>query len=82
VALAVVTVALVRVTTGFLDFKDQRNAVARQDGRGHWVGADHKLCDHLLKAQHIKNEPRFGSGNETDALGIGWSDELSKRAAL
>ncbi len=70
----------VRLAAGVLDFKDKR--ASGQDGRGWWVGGDYRLGDHLLKAQYVENDPRYGADNGTKAFGVGWVYSLSKRSAL
>ena len=70
----------VRVVAGYLDFKDKRaNA---QDGRGAWLGAEYRLGPQLLKVQYVLNKPRYGTDNKTQALGVGWVYDLSRRSAL
>jgi predicted porin len=69
-----------RVVGGYLSFNDKRPA--NEDGRGFWIGADHRVENHVFKAQFIRNKPRSGSDNETDAFGVGWVYELSKRTAI
>jgi hypothetical protein len=36
----------------------------------------------LVKAQWLRNQPRYGANNRTDAYGVGWQYEFSKRTAL
>jgi len=69
-----------RVVVGYLDFSDKR--AANQDGKGYWIGGDYRIGNHLLKAQWVRNEPKYGSDNKTDAFGVGWQYDLSKRTAL
>jgi predicted porin len=69
-----------RVAAGWLHFNDKRPA--DQDGRGWWLGADYKLGANVFKAQYVQNKPRFGRDNQSEAFGIGWVYDLSRRTAL
>ncbi len=69
-----------RLYAGYLDFDDRRPASA--DGKGWWFGGDYRIGTHLLKAQWVRNEPRTGTDNRTDAYGLGWAVDLSRRSTL
>lgn len=69
-----------RLYAGYIDFDDRR--AASDDGKGYWVGSDYRIGSHLLKAQWVRNEPKSGVDNKTDAYGIGWAYELSRRSTL
>jgi len=70
----------VRVVAGYVDFKDKRPVAL--DGRGAWIGAEYRMGPQLIKLQYVLNEPRHGSDNKTQALGVGWVYDLSRRSAL
>ncbi len=73
----------VRVVAGYLDFKDKRRSgQGAQNGRGAWLGAEYRLGPQLLKVQYVLNQPRHGTDNKTQALGVGWVCDLSRRSAL
>jgi predicted porin len=68
------------VVAGLLSFDDKRPD--NQDGRGSWLGTAYRSGRHLVKAQWLRNQPRYGANNRTDAYGVGWQYEFSKRTAL
>lgn len=72
----------VRVVAGYVDFKDKRPVATALDGRGAWIGAEYRMGPQLLKLQYVLNKPRYGSDNKTQALGVGWVYDLSRRSAL
>ncbi len=74
------TLAPFRVVAGLLDVDDKRPA--NLDGKGFWMGGEYRIGAHLLKAQYVQNKPKYGSDNKTNAYGIGWAYDLSKRTAL
>jgi predicted porin len=68
------------VVAGVLAFDDRR--AANLDGRGYWIGAEYHFGSQLWKAQWVRNQPRYGADNRTDAYGLGWQYDFSKRTAV
>lgn len=56
--------------------------IAAEDGRGYWIGADWRNGRHVLRAQWVQNKPRYGVDNKTNAAGVGYSYEFSRRTQL
>lgn len=52
-----------RVLAGLMNVNDGR--AAAQDGRSYWIGGDYRIGKHLLRAQYVLNDPRFGADNES-----------------
>ena len=77
-----------RLYAGYLKGDDKRNvaAVSLHDGRGIWVGADYRIGANLLKAQWVNNEIDNNapgvSDFKTNAIGLGYQYDLSKRTAF
>ena len=69
-----------RVYAGFANVDDGR--AVNEDGRGYWLGGDYRMGAHLVRAQYVVNDPRSGSDNRTQALGVGYQFDLSRRTAL
>jgi len=74
------TLGALRLVSGYLDFKDKRPAA--MSGRSGWIGADYRLGPQLFKAQYIENRPGNEADSKTQAFGVGWVYDFSKRAAL
>jgi len=74
------TLGALRLVSGYVDFKDKRPAA--MSGRSAWVGADYRLGTQLFKAQYIQNRPSNDASSKTEALGVGWVCDFSKRTAL
>ena len=68
------------VFAGLIDVDDRRPE--NEDGRGYWLGGDYAFGAHVVRAQYIVNDPRFGKANRTQAFGVGYEYDLSKRTAL
>ena len=68
------------VYAGFLNVDDHRPA--NQDGRGYWLGGDYRMGRHLVRAQYVANDPQSGNADRTQAFGVGYQYDLSKRTAL
>jgi len=68
------------VYAGFMNVDDGRPA--NEDGRGYWLGGDYRINRHLVRAQYIVNDPRTGHDTRTQAFGVGYEYDLSKRTAL
>jgi predicted porin len=52
------------------------------DGRGYWIGGDYRLGAHTFKAQYVENKLTSNGDGKTQALGVGYQYDLSKRTAL
>jgi predicted porin len=74
------TIAPLRLVAGYVGVDDKRPA--NLDGHGFWVGADYRIGSNLLKAQFLQNKADVGTDNETNAYGIGWQYDFSRRTAL
>ena len=77
-----------RLYAGYLKGDDKRNVatVYQHDGRGAWIGADYRIGANLLKAQWVNNKidnnAAGGSDFKTNAFGVGYQYDLSKRTAF
>jgi predicted porin len=69
-----------RVMGGYLNVNDKRPQDL--DGHGWWVGTDYRIGLNLLKFQFLQNKASTGSDNKTNAYGIGYQYDFSKRTAL
>jgi predicted porin len=65
---------------GGIEVNDKR--LASEDGRGYWVGAEYSWSRNTVRAQWLQNRPRYGTENRTNAFGVGYQYDLSKRTAL
>lgn len=68
------------VYAGYLHLDDGR--AANEDGRGYWLGGDYRVGRHLMRAQYVVNDPRSGNDNRTQAYGVGYQFDFSRRTAL
>jgi predicted porin len=68
-----------RVLGGYLDYNDR--SAANNDGKGFWIGGDYRFGPHLVRAQYVVNKPD-GRDTDTQAFGVGYQYDLSKRTAL
>jgi len=69
-----------RVMGGYLDVNDKRPQDL--DGHGWWIGTDYRIGLNLLKLQFLQNKASYGTDNKTNAYGIGYQYDFSKRTAL
>jgi len=71
-----------KVEGGFLNVNDKRPADL--DGKGYWVGGDYKFGQHVIRAQWVENKPgaKIVSLGKTDAIGVGYEYDFSKRTNL
>jgi len=74
------TVSAFRVMGGYLDVDDKRPEDL--DGHGWWIGGDYTLGANVFKAQFVQNKAKEGEDNRTNAYGIGYQYNLSKRTAI
>jgi len=74
------TASAFRVMGGYLNVDDKRPDDL--DGHGWWIGGDYTLGLHVLKAQFVQNKAKTGEDNRTNAYGVGYQYNLSKRTAL
>lgn len=69
-----------RVTGGAMSVNDR--SAANVDGEGYWLGGDYRFNGvHLVKAQYLVSKLKDGDG-KTQALGIGYQYDFSKRTAV
>lgn len=79
-AAAAYTIGDWRVMGGAMSVND-RNAT-NADGEGYWVGGDYRFGGvHTVKAQYVVSKLKEGDG-KTQALGVGYQYDFSKRTAL
>ena len=82
------TIDALKVYAGYLKGDDKRNVAAQyqHDGRGLWLGADYRIGQNLLKAQWVNNEidnnVAGASDYKTNAYGLGYQFDLTKRTAF
>jgi predicted porin len=69
-----------KVYAGYLSVNDKR--AENEDGRGYWLGGEYRWGSNIVRAQWVRNDPRFGDENKTDVFGVGYQYNLSKRTAL
>ena len=79
---AAYTIGAFKVQGGFMNINDKRPADL--DGKGYWVGGDYKFGQHVIRAQWVENKPGKNIVNlgKTDALGVGYEFDFSKRTDL
>lgn len=53
-----------------------------EDGRGYWLGAEYTWGRNTARGQWLQNRPRYGTENRTNAFGMGYQYDLSKRTAV
>jgi predicted porin len=87
-ATASYTLDAMRLYAGYLKGDDKRDVaeVSKHDGRGIWIGADYRVGPSLFKAQWINNEidnnAAGAKDGKTNAFGLGYQYDLSKRTAV
>jgi predicted porin len=69
-----------RVLGGVVEVDDRRPA--NLDGRGLWLGGDYRLGADLFKLQWVQSRPENTSVGKTNACGLGWQHDLSRRSSL
>ena len=69
-----------RVTGGYVSVDDRSTTDA--DGQGYWVGADYRFGQHQVKAQWVENKAENVNTGKTQALGVGYQFDFSRRTAL
>jgi len=57
-------------------------SVANADGTGYWLGGDYRVGANTFKAQYIESKLKGSGDGKTQALGVGYQYDLSKRTAL
>jgi predicted porin len=67
-----------RIMGGYLKVDDRETNL---DGDGWWLGGDARFGPHLIRAQYVGNRPDPSDTN-TDAYGIGYQYDFSKRTAF
>lgn len=67
-----------KVNGGWMDVNDK--GATNQDGHGAWIGGDWKVSGpHTVRAQYVLNKADYGSKGKTNAFGVGYQYDLSKR---
>ena len=76
------TIGAFKVQGGYLSVNDRRPADL--DGKGFWLGGDYKFGQHVIRAQWVENKPdsKIQNLGKTDALGVGYEFDFSKRTDL
>lgn len=69
-----------RVVAGVISVDDR--SLANADGTGYWLGGDYRLGHHTFKTQYVESKRKNGLEGKTQALGVGYQFDLSKRTAL
>lgn len=69
-----------RVTGGVISVDDR--SLVNADGRGYWLGGDYRLGANTFKAQYVESKLQHGGDGKTQAFGVGYQYDLSKRTAL
>ncbi len=78
-AAAAFKLGTLRVLGGYLQTDDR--SAANADGKGYWVGGEYGFGANLVRAQYVANTPD-AANIDTQALGVGYQYDLSKRTAL
>ncbi len=85
------TIDAFHIEGGYIRGDDKRNIAVKQNGTGFWLGGDYRLGANLLKAQWVYNKLdnttsgyaiAAGTTAKTNAFGLGYQYDLSKRTAL
>jgi len=79
-ASAAYTFGAFRVEGGYLVLNDKRPADL--DGKGFWFGGDFKTGQHVFRAQWVQNKPEHTTVGKTNAYGVGYEFDFSKRTDL
>jgi len=69
-----------RVMGGVMSVNDRSTVDA--DGQGYWLGGDYRIDAHQLKLQYVQSKAKNVAEGKTQALGLGYQYDLSKRTAL
>jgi len=67
-------------TAGVISVNDRSTVDA--DGQGFWVGGDYRFGRQLVKAQYVQNKAKNVNEGKTQAFGVGYQYDLSKRTNL
>jgi len=73
------------VEGGYLHVNDKRSGLATgtaADGEGFWLGGDYRMGNHLFKTQWVQNKQTHLSDSTTNAYGLGYQYDFTKRTAL
>jgi len=74
------TIDALRIVGGYMDVNDKR--AANLDGHGWWIGTDYRIGANLLKFQFLQNKAEVGDDNKTNAYGVGYQYDFSKRPSF
>jgi predicted porin len=69
-----------KVEGGYLSLNDKRPADL--DGKGYWLGGDYRFGQSLVRAQWVQNKPENTTVGKTNAYGLGYEFDFSKRTDL
>lgn len=70
-----------RVLGGVISVDDR--SAANIDGTGYWIGGDYRVGAHTFKTQYVQSKLDHATlDGKTQALGVGYQYDLSKRTAL
>jgi predicted porin len=74
------------VEGGYMKVDDKRSNTGPTgsgfDGQGFWIGGDYRLGANLFKAQFVQNKADHIGSSTTNAYGIGYQYDFSKRTAF
>jgi predicted porin len=79
-ASAAYTFGAFRLEGGYLALNDKRPADL--DGKGFWLGGDFKTGQNVFRAQWVQNKPEHTTVGKTNAYGVGYEFDFSKRTDL
>lgn len=69
-----------RVLGGVIAVDDRSSANA--DGTGYWLGGEYRVGANTFRTQYVESKLDQGPEGKTQALGVGYQYDLSKRTAL
>jgi len=74
------TIGSYRLNAGVIDVDDR--AAAAAEGQGGWVGGDYRLGRNQFKVQYLVSTAKGTDDGRTQALGLGYQFDLTKRTSL
>ena len=79
-ASAAYTFGSFKLEGGYLVLNDKRPA--NLDGKGFWFGGDYRQGQNVFRAQWVQNKPEHTTVGKTNAYGLGYEFDFSKRTDL
>jgi len=74
-----------QVKGGYLHVDDKRSGLpsgTAAGGQGFWLGGDYRLGSNLFKTQWVQNKPEHVASSKTNAYGLGYQYDFTKRTAF